>query len=213
MVQVRADYESHVLADLPRGSSVETKAGAVTVHVACKHGHTTSETFGNHFPPEVLRKMLRNKGWVFYGQKATCPVHADNKVKGEQVTQMGEAMKAAQVDTPKTDASVNAKQARREALRFLDDGFDLVKGAYNDGFSDAEIAKATGLSEKAVTDLRAEFGYDIKVDPEIEAIREELAGFRKAIIQFKNEAATAVDTLVKLEAQLAERLTKLEASR
>lgn len=217
MTKARASYESQVLQDLPRGSTVETTSQGITVSVACKHGHVNTENFGTQFPPEVLRKMLRNKGWVFYGSKATCPTHADNKVKGSNVTQISEAMKVAQQaadgkapEPTKPAPSLSAKEARREAIGWLADSFDIDKGRYKDDMSDAKIAELTGLSAKAVADLRADFGYDIKTDPEIEAIRAELDAISKAIIHFKSEAAEAIKVLTEREQALSERLTKWE---
>jgi hypothetical protein len=208
-------YHAATIRQLPRGSEINKAKQGVEITFQCKHGHSETVSFGGLMPAQGVKKAMKNRGWKFYGGKCTCPAHADNRVRGEEMTQIAEAMKAAQAAAEKAPEppkpSLSAKEARREAMRWLDDSFDLTKGCYKDDMSDAKVAELTGLSAKAVADLRAEFGYDIRVDPELQAIRDELAAIRRAIVQFKNEAATAVTALVERETALGERLTKWES--
>lgn len=206
-------YDEDILSTLPKGSDITRDGAGIFLDVACKHGHTDRVHFAKRFPSDAIRRMLANKGWQFNGNRATCPMHADNKVEGSNVTQISEAMKAAQKaasEPTKPAPSLSAKEARREAIGWLADSFDIDKGRYKDDMSDAKIAELTGLSAKAVADLRADFGYDIKTDPEIEAMRAELVAISTAIIQFKDEAAQAIKVLAEREQALSERLTKWE---
>jgi hypothetical protein len=158
-----------------------------------------------------VKKAMKARGWKFYGGKCTCAKHVEQRTKGETVTQMSDAMKAAmekvvpikEAPPPEPKPSVSAKEAKREALRWLDESFDLVKGKYLDGMTDEKIAKEVGLSHKAIADLRAEFGYDIKTPPEVEQWRKQIDALRFDLEKFQREAAT-------LSANMHDRLAKLE---
>lgn len=87
MVQVANDYAKEVEDELPRGSTLEYEGTGIRLTVPCKHGHDEAISFAKRFPADTIRRMLSNKGWQFNGKRATCPVHANSKVKGENVTQ------------------------------------------------------------------------------------------------------------------------------
>lgn len=76
-------------------------------------------------------------------------------------------------------ATDKARAAKRDAMESLTLSFKLAPdgktGTYSDGYSDAKIAKETGLSEKAVGDLREEFFGPLGMPDELGIIQAELA--------------------------------------
>lgn len=211
MVKIARDYFDEARAELPRGSDIQYSGSGVELRVACKHGHAEIVHLQKRFPADAIRRVLSNKGWQFHGNKATCPAHADNKVKGENVTQISEAMKAAQEGKVVPIASPPAKHAKRDALRWLDESFDTVAGRYKDGMTDQKIADEVGLSVKAVADLRAEFGYDLKTPPEIVQMQDVAETLKSDIETLAQEAATRFTGLLKRVADLEGRLARYEA--
>jgi hypothetical protein len=217
-MKVAKNYPAAIEAELPRGTTVKYCREGVELGVPCKHGHTEQVILGKRFPADSVRHILANKGWRFAGSKATCPMHADNTVKEDTVTQMSEAMKAA--EQSKQDDKVvsitapaptpTAKQAKREALRWLDESFDTVAGRYTDDMSDSKIAEVTGLSVKAVADLRAEFGYDLKTPPEIVALQDQVRAIRESIKAFEDEAVVRIKGLLEAVDSIDRRMARFE---
>lgn len=201
-------YHAPTLRQLPKGSAVVARPGGIRATLPCKHGHSVDVDFGVMMPAAGIIKTLNKRGWKISKSRCLCPKHAAAKPKGQEMTQMAEALKAAQGQKPvltalTTAASPNAKQAKRDALRWLDESFDTVAGRYKDGMSDAKIAEETGLSVKAVADLRAEFGYDLRTPPEIVAMQGEAEAIRDQIALLSANAGDILKRLVGLEQQLA----------
>lgn len=122
-----------------------------------------------------------------------------------------EAMKAAEPEKVVPIATPNAKQAKRDALRWLDESFDTVAGRYKSGMNDEKIATECGLSAKAIADLRAEFGYDLKTPPEIAAMQDVASVLKGDIDTLAKEAASRFTDLLKRVADLEARLARYEA--
>lgn len=115
--------------------------------------------------------------------------------------------KAAEPTTP----SAPVRAARREALRWLDEAFDLVYGCYKDGVSDAKIAEEVGLSAQAIAELRAEFGYDLKTPPEVLEWQKRLQSVENELAAFKDEAGITVAKLLGQIDEIKRQLAKWEA--
>jgi hypothetical protein len=177
------NYTAAFQKEFPRGSSLEPRKGSpgIVVIVPCGDHKDTAE-FEKRLPPEVLRRHMENRGWRFKGSRATCP--ACNKKDGEKM------------DDTKAAATQLARKARREAIQWLTEAFDADKGSYSTGVSDKTIAAETGLSEKAVADLREEFFGSIKEPAEFSVWRKEIASIRTDVGKMKDEAADACTNIL-----------------
>jgi hypothetical protein len=132
---------------------------SLNITLECRLCGEVTTQLHQRFPPEKARKVLVGKGWRFHGREATCPKCAKAAIKHKDDKAM------ANEQPPLTSEA--AKVARRIAIRWLDEAFDVAKGRYREGMNDEQIASETGLSAKAIADLRAEFGYDFKEPEEI----------------------------------------------
>jgi len=79
--------------------------------------------------------------------------------------------------------------------RLLDDHFDVPTGRYEAGWSDAKIAEETGLSAQFVAEIREAHCGPLRGDPEVDAL--------------KSEVATIKAMLNEVEARLAKAETRL----
>lgn len=84
---------------------------------------------------------------------------------------------------PKTpepsSATREATPQQRTTIRnYLDKHFDDAAGAYLDGMSDQKIADAVNIPRVIVERMRDAAYGPIKVDPEVQAIRAELAALK-----------------------------------
>lgn len=144
-----------------------TRVG-LTLHVPCDKGKHVVDVVvdpGVH-PDHVVKRMLQ-KGWTF-GAKLACPEHRRCTRKPSNQNE------ATPVAT--TAPSPDARAARREAHEHIALYFDIATGLYTDGYSDARIAKETGVAEEWVKHRREEeFGQLADPKPaEFQAIQNEL---------------------------------------
>lgn len=198
-------YHAANIRQLPRGARLEGRPHGIAVTLPCKHGHDVEVEFGKLMPANGIYKALQQRGWKFPGARSICPEHANNNRKESNVRPIEMALTKALQSKPAPVASPPAKHAKRDALRWLDESFDTVKGCYKGDMSDQKIADETGLSVKAIVELRAEFGYDLKTPPEIVAMQEEAAGIRDDLAHFRGEAIRIVE-------KMCERLDTVEAA-
>lgn len=76
-------------------------------------------------------------------------------------------------------ASDQARAAKRAVMQWLDEAFNVEKGTYRAGISDASIAKETGVAEAKVKSLREEFYGPLGEPDELRELRETIAAFEK----------------------------------
>lgn len=92
-------------------------------------------------------------------------------------------------DAGALSASDKARAAKRESMDLLTLSFKLAAdgktGQYEGGYSDARIAKETGLSEAKVAEMREEFFAPLGEPDELRAIREDLAQARLGLAAAK----------------------------
>lgn len=195
-----------------------------TLHLPCARGHRVDFTLNTRLPPEVLAKKLLQKGWTI-GSRLLCPKHstktkAPTPAPQEEIEDMKQMnvisieQKALQVPvTQATPASSDAaRSAKRAAMQWLDEAFDVTKGQYNSGVSDDTIAKETGLAPAKVKELREEFYGALKVPSELDALMREMAGIYTRLEQMNAEhsarheaivaAANAIDARIESLAKL-----------
>jgi hypothetical protein len=91
--------------------------------------------------------------------------------------------------------SDEAKAARRLAHMLLEEQFDVEKGCFRNGYSDAKIAAESGAAVAFVSKRREEEFGPLKQPPEIAAAREELDAFEQKIAEIERSARAAVESL------------------
>lgn len=144
-----------------------TRVG-LTLHVPCDKGrHIVDVNVDPGMHPDSIIKRMLQKGWTF-GSKLACPEHRRCTRKPSNENE------ATPVAT--TAPSPDARAARREAHEHIALYFDIATGLYTDGYSDARIAKETGVAEDWVKHRREEeFGQLADPKPaEFQAIQDEL---------------------------------------
>lgn len=143
-------------------------------------------------PAQIVRKWLINHGWQLARKSNahTCPAH---KKETEMTPTSPPAAFAA---APAVDAAIlseKAKVARREAVMLLADVFDVGKGAYKGGESDATVGATVNLAAAAVEKLRLEFYGPLKLPSELETLRSECERVIRAIDKMENELKKDVE--------------------
>lgn len=175
-----AAYLSDLQHVIHRKAQLTMEADGFHVLVPCDACHKQVEAFHmrNKLPTDQIRKKIVNAGWMLNGGKhAECPNHFSITAPKRKVEPMPEFLHATKVDwhdEPVTPTE-RTKAAKREALTWLEEAFNVERGNYKAGVDDASIAKETGLSEEAVKALREDFYGPLKVPSELETLRSEVA--------------------------------------
>lgn len=173
-------------------------------------------------PVEVLRHRFATKGWQL-GKRVLCPDHfhspreRKNGMPKESpmataITAAAEALNppaapAAPCDgkTAAEQASDRARAAKRTVMQWLDEAFNIERGQYRAGISDATIAKEAGLAEAAVKALREDFYGPLKQPREIEHLKAETLSMREKVNRSLVAMQTEIDAL---DAKLGELASK-----
>jgi hypothetical protein len=162
----------------------------------------------DHVPPEMVAKKFRQHGWAFDNDKpgrVRCP-KCLAKIKPEKDEPVSAIKPPTATVTPITAASPRTLTADEKAkVRLLLDGqFDDQKGMYLEGYSDQRIGSETGVPWACVRDLREVAYGPIKANPEIEALRADLAvaaeNSRKAASEAGKAMSECTSLLLRLEA-------------
>lgn len=152
------------------------------------------------FPVDQVEKTLKRKGWRL-GKPQLCPSHASDfhARKAIPMSQSNEPESA--VASPANSdaaqlASDAAKAAKRAAIQWLEEAFNIERGQYRAQVSDAVVASETGLSEPQVKALREDLFGPLKEPQEIDALRSEIARiekqFRDRSIQLDKDTREAI---------------------
>ena len=202
---VAAKWQQAVAWEIGLGGTVDFTPARVgqTLHLPCSRGHIVDFYINARMPPEAVAKKLMQKGWSI-GSKLCCPKHARKSKKSapgaptpkEDPTMATELPEAVELPAPpvsvKPAPSDAAKAKRREALQWLSESFNVEKGAYASGVSDASIAKETGLAENAVAQLREEFYGPLKEPEAVAQMRAELAALKTRIADREKTTETEI---------------------
>jgi hypothetical protein len=166
------------------GSVMEAGAFRRTATFACRCGQTLRllEAAGRKLNPEHVAKRARAAGWQADGWRASitqCPAcqakDRGGESPGEKVIRMPEAQEPA----PMPPATREPTPKQRLAIRAkLDANFDDDAGCYLDGQSDQKIGEELNIPWSWVARIREAAYGPIRVDPEVAALRAELAGLR-----------------------------------
>lgn len=189
----------------PRGSTIRPQGAGVEVSIPCAHGHDRTDHYtAARLPMDKLKTYLVGRGWTFRGKKSTCP--DCNQKKREEAME-----RVTSIDVPavaKLPVTTDARKAKREVMTWLDQSFNVDKGRYDEGVSDASIAKETGMAEQAVATLREEFYGPLREPVEVANFRKRLTDVETAV---DNIEAQAKDTFSAIREQVAKLASELAA--
>ena len=193
-----SDYEAAISRRLGAAIVfVPTRVGQ-TLHLPCARGHKVDFEINTRFPPDQLARKLVHAGWTI-GNKLVCPKHSrKRRPEREQEPETHEETPT-MTEPAKPSPSEAARAKRRDAMDLLTLSFKLAEdgktGTYQEGYSDAKIAKDVGLSEAAVATIREEFFAPLGEPAELGEFREALRVCRENIAAGAEAARQAVRTL------------------
>jgi hypothetical protein len=152
---------------------------------------------GGSLAPDVIQTKAARIGWKLDARKSGrtfCPQCAGPRKKSQTTKP------EAPVPTPPTPIREATNDQRVLIRNLLDKHFDDAVGTYLDSMSDAAIAEKAGVPRVVVERIREAAYGPIKVDPEILAIRTELAAVKAAAEKLM---ATVADLTARLDRKAA----------
>lgn len=140
---------------------------------------------GSGLNPEATAKWVRERGWkanAFKKAGTYCPKCSGPKAaKNDTDSKIRKVIPMSQT-IPAAVALREATADQRMKIRaHLDKSFDDSVGMYLDGLSDLRIAELVGVPRIIVERMRDTAYGPIKVDPAMQALREELAALKVAV--------------------------------
>lgn len=187
-------YRAKVEREIPGAHTRHDKDHQVIVDLPCASCGTLLRDVYSTFkrmPPDVILNQLKRKGWHI-GKKSSqhiCPNHTKEKSVTETKPQ--------QVVPAPSDV---ARKAKRDAIAWLDEAFNVDKGTYRAGVTDKSISTEVGLSVAAVAELREQLYGPIKMPEELQAFASRLDAIELTASHLKAEAQsmiTALDTVLR----------------
>lgn len=171
---------------------------------------------GDFKPASVIMNIAKKRGWKISGnhyKNRICPLHLQVEPKEEEETTV-----VTQLTKPKDDTAIpsEAARAKRRAVFFeIDNAYE--GRSYKAGFSDAIIAEKCKVSLNMVQTIREENFGPAGHSPEVNEIRNMIAGLTKRIdtietkaIEYLSMAETSVESLRSDLAILENKLKNLE---
>jgi uncharacterized protein YdaU (DUF1376 family) len=143
-----------------------------------------------NLPEVAISRFFRSAGWEVDNkcQRAVCP----------------KCQEKAKV----TDISAAALKRQRQMFVLLDEHFDVDDGAFEQGWSDARVAKETGLAENVVIQAREAAYGPIKVNPAFVSAGREVAELKTKLAK---DLADIQGLLDQTKRDFEERLAQIEA--
>jgi hypothetical protein len=130
--------------------------------------------------PEAMAKLVRGRGWVadpFRRSASYCPACLV-RPKNDPNSELKRVNLMPKIPEPSSATREATPQQRTTIRNYLDKHFDDAAGAHLDGMSDQKIADAVNIPRVIVERMRDAAYGPIKVDPEVQAIRAELAALK-----------------------------------
>lgn len=141
-------------------------------------------------PEAAVARFFRGRGWL-----------VDNDCRSAVCPKCQEKDKV-------TDISAAAMKRQRQMFLLLDDHFDVEEGAYDGDWSDARIAKETGLAENVVKHARDSAYGPIKVNPAVVSAGKDIAELREKV---RADLAAVRQLADQTATDLMKRLDEIEA--
>lgn len=141
-------------------------------------------------PEDAIARFYRGRGW-----------QVDNRCRSAICPKCQETERV-------TDISAAAMKRQRQMFLLLDEHFDVEVGTYAGVWSDAKVAKETGLAESVVRHARDSAYGPIKVNPAVLSAGKEIAELRDKI---RADLAAVQQLADQTAADLVKRLDEIEA--
>lgn len=166
-------------------AAVRSEQGAMVAHIECVQCGAHDRWRLSALPePNIIRRHFSVRGWSTK-RKAICPnCKSKKETKPVKTPAKPEAAAPAQIPTP------DARAQRREAHGLIELSFDIGKGCYKEGYSDARIASETGATLAWVKRRREEEFGPLKQPDEIVQFREEIEAVARQLAGLSNKLAT-----------------------
>ena len=149
--------------------AVRSEQGAMVAHVECVQCGAHDRWRLTSLPePAILHRHFSIRGWSIR-RKAICP-QCKSKKEAKPMNNIAkiDPKPAAKLPTP------DARAQRREAHGMIELSFDIGKGCYREGYSDARIASETGAALAWVKQRREEEFGPLKQPDEIAQLHAEI---------------------------------------
>lgn len=166
---------------------VRSEQGAMVAHVECVQCGAHDRWRLTSLPePDIVRRHFSVRGWSIK-RKAICP-QCKTKKEAKPVNNITkiEPKSSAQLPTP------DARAQRREAHGLIELSFDIAKGCYKEGYSDARIATETGAALAWVKQRREEEFGPLKQPAEIAQLSEEIETIAAQLAAARGKLAALV---------------------
>lgn len=131
----------------------------------------------HHLPPDVIVKKFVAADWSIKNTKMICPRCVGRIKENRKEGPMAKTTEQATVTNlhPEDPVAQNPLKQRR-LFESIEESFDVKEGRYKDpNNSDATIAETTGFSEEYVAKVRRSAYGEIKTDPAMETLLNNLA--------------------------------------
>lgn len=210
--------------------------------IKCDCGEELTKNYKANMPPEALTRMMRQTGWLLsHRHSPICPgcqkkektpvapkpteqvpLKSTAAVKENAVVRFAESVnKTAEnglekmgFDKGGNTIEINPKIAR-QVYSLLENVFDEAQGRYEKGWSDERIGKQLDVATNAVEKIRREAYGEIREDPKIVALREDLESLKKDLAKAEekvlNDATRQIEPLRNRVQVLEKRLAELDA--
>lgn len=176
--------------------SLHWNGARTAIRAACaKCGRTEELVWNRHNNPQSIAKLFERKGWrfdVYAPSRCVCPVCLGAGGPKRGGCGMGFPNKVAVGELEATPAQ------KRRIREMLDGQFDEERGCWLDGFSDQSVAEKLDLPRLLVTQVREAAYGPIRSDPEVEAMRSDMAALKREAEQVGGAVAAAMSALDKL---------------
>lgn len=151
--------------------------------------------------PHIIVSKFVKLGWAANERNAAgcyCPACIKGaKPKAKTTIEPETAARSASIPSPTAELPKGPTHEQRKRIaEQLRGCFDEDRGCYLDGETDQRIGERLGMPWSWVREVRDLLGFEIRIDPEIEALRAEVAALADMVV--------ALDR--KLDALLAKRI-------
>lgn len=174
---------------------------------ACKCGATLEQQIPRgELNPEAVAKRASVAGWKVdshHSSVTRCPACWAGKTKHSLACNEPINPNKVVPMIPKTEPREISQQERLRIRAILDKHFDDGAGCWLDGYSDQKAGEEAGVPWAHVTKIREAAYGPIKVDPEVAALRADMAKIAKDISTLQQHHADIAKRLEGLEKQRA----------
>lgn len=177
----------------------------------CKCGNEMAVYLSHHLPPDVIVKKFVTAGWLIKNTKMTCQRCVGRIKENRKEGPMAKTVEQATVTALHTGDPVTQNPLKQRRLfEAIEAAFDEKRGRYkNPNESDATIAKDTGFSEEYVATVRRGAFGEIKVDPAMETLLDNMVKLGAEVKDMTEMFGDLIKRIEKSEIDLRNLMNKL----